>query len=207
MTSAILLRNTRIILISLAAGSIDASSYLGLGHVFVANMTGNTVLLALALGGEGSGLSVLRNGVSLVAFAIGALAGAAFVSLRIDRRKKVARAERAVGDERAAREMEEWPKEVNSAICVEALILIIFGIAWSSLSYGQSPSSGELLTYVLISLSAVAMGLQSVAISHLGIWGVVTTYITGTYTSFLVGIVRRVSGQESLLRYGIPTSH
>ena len=31
-------------------GSLDAVSYLALGHVFTANMTGNTVLLAMALG-------------------------------------------------------------------------------------------------------------------------------------------------------------
>jgi Protein of unknown function (DUF1275) len=36
------------------AGCFDAIGYLGLGHVFTANMTGNTVLLALNIGQETS---------------------------------------------------------------------------------------------------------------------------------------------------------
>ena len=40
-----------IILLLLAgvAGSIDVTSYFGLGHVFTANMTGNTIVLGLSI--------------------------------------------------------------------------------------------------------------------------------------------------------------
>ena len=45
-----------LLVLTLAAGSVDAISYLGLGHVFTAMMTGNTVLLGLALAqGEATG--------------------------------------------------------------------------------------------------------------------------------------------------------
>ncbi len=37
-----------LLMLTWAAGSVDAISYLGLGHVFTAMMTGNTVLLGLA---------------------------------------------------------------------------------------------------------------------------------------------------------------
>ena len=53
------------------SGVIDAVSYLGLGHVFTANMTGNIVFLAFAAAGA-SGLSVPRSGTALVAFLVGA---------------------------------------------------------------------------------------------------------------------------------------
>ena len=42
-------RESMLLLLSLAAASLDAISYLGLGRVFTAMMTGNTVLLGLAL--------------------------------------------------------------------------------------------------------------------------------------------------------------
>src|SRR6476619_1767650 len=55
-------------------GLIDAISYLALGHVFTANMTGNVVFLAFAVVGV-PGLSLTRSLTALVAFLIGALIG------------------------------------------------------------------------------------------------------------------------------------
>jgi uncharacterized membrane protein YoaK (UPF0700 family) len=49
---------------------MDAISYLGLGHVFTAMMTGNTVLLGLSLG-QGHVLAALRSILALVGFAAG----------------------------------------------------------------------------------------------------------------------------------------
>src|SRR5581483_9629837 len=48
--------------------------YLRLGHVFVANMTGNVVLLGFALAGAG-GLSIASSLVALAGFVAGAIAG------------------------------------------------------------------------------------------------------------------------------------
>src|SRR6266550_8491647 len=55
-------------------GLVDAVSFLGLGHVFTANMTGNVVLLAFAVAGA-PGLSIARSSSSLVAFLVGAALG------------------------------------------------------------------------------------------------------------------------------------
>jgi uncharacterized membrane protein YoaK (UPF0700 family) len=57
--------------LTFATGLVDAVSYLGLGRVFTANMTGNVVLLGFGLAG-GTGLPVLAPIVSLVAFLLGA---------------------------------------------------------------------------------------------------------------------------------------
>lgn len=60
--------------LTVVTGLVDAVSYLGLGHVFTANMTGNVVLLAFALAGV-HGLSVTRSVTALVAFFAGAVLG------------------------------------------------------------------------------------------------------------------------------------
>ena len=44
--------------LTFVTGVIDAISFLGLGRVFTANMTGNVVFLGFALGGGASDLSV-----------------------------------------------------------------------------------------------------------------------------------------------------
>ena len=63
-----------LLVLTLTTGVIDAASYLGLGHVFTANMTGNIVLLGFGIAG-GSGLPVVAPLVSLAAFLVGAALG------------------------------------------------------------------------------------------------------------------------------------
>lgn len=60
--------------LTVVTGLVDAFSYLVLGHVFVANMTGNVVFLGFALAGA-SGFSITASLVALGAFSLGALAG------------------------------------------------------------------------------------------------------------------------------------
>src|SRR5579872_6780205 len=55
-------------------GVVDAVSFLGMGHVFTANMTGNLLFLAFALSGV-PGLSLTRSLSALIAFLSGALIG------------------------------------------------------------------------------------------------------------------------------------
>src|SRR5436853_7402762 len=55
-------------------GLVDAVSYLALGRVFTANMTGNVVLLGFAVAGV-PGLSVARSAAALGAFVVGAVIG------------------------------------------------------------------------------------------------------------------------------------
>ncbi|WP_344334918.1 YoaK family protein, partial [Kitasatospora putterlickiae] len=61
------------LLLTVTTGVVDAVSYLALGHVFVANMTGNVVFLGFALAGA-PGLSAAASLVSLAAFLAGSLA-------------------------------------------------------------------------------------------------------------------------------------
>jgi uncharacterized membrane protein YoaK (UPF0700 family) len=58
-------------LLTVISGVVDAVSFLGLGQVFTANMTGNVLLLGFAAAGA-SGFSAVAGVVSLLAFLIGA---------------------------------------------------------------------------------------------------------------------------------------
>ncbi len=59
---------------TLVTGLVDAFSYLVLGHVFVANMTGNVVFLGFALAGA-PGFSITASLAAVASFAAGALLG------------------------------------------------------------------------------------------------------------------------------------
>src|SRR5258705_637239 len=60
--------------LTFVTGLIDGVSFLGLGHVFTANMTGNVVFLGFAMGGTAD-LSFGRSLAALCAFASGGVVG------------------------------------------------------------------------------------------------------------------------------------
>ena len=60
--------------LTVVTGLVDAVSYLRLGHVFVANMTGNFVFLGFSADPH-SGLSPVASIVAIVRFLAGALGG------------------------------------------------------------------------------------------------------------------------------------
>lgn len=70
-----------LVLLTFVTGLVDAVSYLGLHHVFVANMTGNVVFLGFALAG-GTGLSAVASATAGASFLAGALSGGR-IALRI----------------------------------------------------------------------------------------------------------------------------
>src|ERR1700738_3431376 len=79
--------------LTVVTGAVDAVSILRLGHVFVANMTGNVVFLGFALGGS-SGCSVSASLVALGAFLVGAaVVGRVFTATRRRRLAQVAATE------------------------------------------------------------------------------------------------------------------
>lgn len=161
-----------LVLLSLAAGCVDAvSSYLGLNHVFRANMTGNTVLLGIALG-QAQGRAALRSGLALTGFVLGVAAGAVIVE--------------------RGREDVVWPSVVTVALALECAVLVAFALGW----YLAGAPAGKAL-YSLIALSALAMGIQSIAVRRLGVSGVATTFVTGTLTSLRRRLIDRLRSAVS----------
>jgi len=61
-----------LVALTVVTGLVDAFSYLVLGHVFVANQTGNVVFFAFALAGVG-GFSATASVTAIGCFALGAL--------------------------------------------------------------------------------------------------------------------------------------
>jgi len=68
-------RDAMLLMLTWAAGSVDAISYLGLGHVFTAMMTGNTVLLGIALAEADFGAAA-QSAIIIAAFLLGVAASA-----------------------------------------------------------------------------------------------------------------------------------
>src|SRR5260370_25415351 len=60
-----------LVVVTFVTGMVDAVTYLGFGHVFAANMTGNVIVLGFALVGAGE-ISATASVVSLAAFMAGA---------------------------------------------------------------------------------------------------------------------------------------
>jgi uncharacterized membrane protein YoaK (UPF0700 family) len=60
--------------LTVVTGLVDAFSYLELGRVFVANMTGNVVFLGFGLAGVGD-IAIVASLVAILAFALGAVIG------------------------------------------------------------------------------------------------------------------------------------
>jgi len=163
-SSVNLSRDALLLILTWAAGAVDALSYLGLGHVFTAMMTGNTVLLGLALG-QGELLAAGRSILALLGFALGVTVGAMVV-------------------ERDESES-EWPRAVTAALGLEAAVLAVFAVAW----HLEDPALGGHNVQVLIVLLGTAMGVQAAAVRRLDVPGIATTYITGTITSLFVDVV------------------
>jgi uncharacterized membrane protein YoaK (UPF0700 family) len=68
-----------LVCLTVVTGLVDAFSYLSLGHVFVANMTGNVVFLGFALAGVGE-ISIVASLLAVLAFALGATLGGRWAS-------------------------------------------------------------------------------------------------------------------------------
>ncbi len=157
-------RDVRLLILAMTAGSADGWSYVGLGHAFVANMTGNTVLMGVAVFQNHGAL--LHPAIALASYATGVLIGSLLT-----------------GDVRADN---GWSKTISWTLMVEALLLVSAEAGWvaTQLHASHSPS----LILLLVAL-AVAIGIQSSVMVQLQIPGIVTTYITGTWTTMLSGFV------------------
>ncbi|MBV8674799.1 MAG: DUF1275 domain-containing protein [Acidobacteriaceae bacterium] len=161
-------RDVLLCLLAICAGSADGWSYSGLGHAFVANMTGNTVLLGLsvfAIHGD-----VLHPLMSLIFYALGVMGGSLLTR----------NVQPQAGDIR-------WPRRVSITLLLEALLLLGAGTAWFSMHPSGAPRPTHNFLHCCV---AFAIGLQSAAMLQLKIPGVVTTYITGTWTTLMSGLTR-----------------
>jgi uncharacterized membrane protein YoaK (UPF0700 family) len=170
-----------LLVLTFTAGLVDAVTFVGLGRVFAANMTGNVLLLGFGIAGNVD-LPVVAPIVSLAAFLLGAGLGAS-LALRLERHV-------------------EW---VTGALALEASLLGAAAVFAAVVSIRVDAVSGDLL----IALLALAMGLRNVTIRRLSVPDLTTTVLTGTLTNLAAhlplfggsgeGTVRRTATALSML--------
>jgi hypothetical protein len=102
-------RDRMLVLLAAAAGCVDAVSYLGLGGVLTAAMTGNTILLGLAIG-QAKIQAALRSCVALIGFMAGAAVAAAITGR---------------GTTHAV-----WPRGVTLVLAIELAVLVALALGW-----------------------------------------------------------------------------
>lgn len=143
------------LILTVVTGLVDAFSYLLLGHVFVANMTGNVVFMGFAFAGAAT-FSTLASAVALLSFGAGALAGGIVVHR--------ARAHRGLQLQHALL--------VETAFVTAAMIVTLIS---------GGPYTGG-VRYALIMLLGVGLGVQNAAVRALAVPDLTTTVVTRTLT-------------------------
>ena len=143
--------------LTFVTGLVDAGSWVAMGHVFTANMTGNIVFLGFAFGGV-PGLSIGRSATALGFFLVGGLLAGKVDSLLGDGRGNI------------------W---LAAAFGIETSLL--FGAMAVSRYFG--PRGGLLIStalYGIIALTALAMGMRNGTVRRLAVPELTTTVLTLT---------------------------
>jgi uncharacterized membrane protein YoaK (UPF0700 family) len=161
-----------LLLLTTATGIIDAVSILGLGRVFVANMTGNVVFVGFALAGA-PGFSLSGSVAALLGFLVGAFAGGVLVERFRGHRGRLLRN-------------------------VTALEFLLVAIALAAL---LADPAGAVAAVGAAALLAVAMGMQNTAARRLAVPDLTTTVLTMTLTGIAADLRQAgvVTGVRRLL--------
>lgn len=166
-----------LLLLTFATGLVDAVSVLVLGHVFVANMTGNVIFLGFWFVPH-SGVDLPAAAVAFLSFVTGAVIGGRFA--------------RHLGHE-----VRLW---LTVALGAEVVMLTVLAALAGSgvLAYH---GAGRLL---LLAGLAVVFGAQNVAARRFGIQELSTTVLTATIVG--IGADSRLAGgtgEREKLRYSV----
>lgn len=166
-----------LLLLTFATGLIDAVSVLILGHVFVANMTGNVIFLGFWFVPH-SGVDLTAALVAFVSFVLGAVIGGRFAR-HLDYEVRV------------------W---LTAALGAEVLALAVLAVLAGTgvLTYQGTDR------LILISGLAIVFGAQSVAARRFGIPELTTTVLTATIVG--IGSDSRLAGgtgEREKLRFSV----
>jgi uncharacterized membrane protein YoaK (UPF0700 family) len=144
-----------LLVLTVVTGLVDAVSYIKLGHVFVANMTGNVLFLGFAVADSTQFLGAVSL-ASMGSFLLGALAGGCLGSNTGQHRGRLL----------------ALATYVQVGVVGAALLV----------SLASSDVSGGIVTCILAVLLAFAMGVQNAAARRLGVPDLTTTVLTLTVT-------------------------
>jgi len=164
--------------LTVSSGAIDSISFLGLGKVFTAFMTGNVAFLGMGIAGNPVPriVSVLA---SMAGFAVGI-----YFATRI-----------TSSDEQQTGGI--WSPRTTFVLGVSLLAHICFTAIW--FATGGRPGAG--VFPILLAVWALAMGLQSGAVKKLHVEGIFTTAATGTFIVLAADLVNWRLTRDERRRY------
>jgi len=158
--------------LTFSTGVIDAVGYLGLDKVFTGNMTGNVVILGMALAGA-DGLPILGPVIALLAFM-----GGAAISGRVLKGRPAG-----------------WSGLNTTLFGVVGVILLV--AAMVALLVDSRP---EWLNYTVTGFLGLAMGVQAGAARHIGVADVTTVVVTSTIVGLAFDSVFGGGGNKNWAR-------
>ena len=172
-TAELAIRDGLLTGLSFATGIYEAICFLTFGKVFTAAQTGNLVLLGIGVEGtrQPAGPNPVTVIISLAAFA----AGAALAT-------PIIKAFDGNGETADNKVFRAWPRRVSIALAIALILQVGFLAVWIP---AASPAS---LAYILMALSALALGLQANAIRDLRVPGISTTAFTATFIDLFSGL-------------------
>jgi len=168
-------------------GFVDAVGFIALFEVFTANMSGNSVHVAMYLG-QRNWMELLRPLCAIVSYVVGM--GLTRIAVEIAGRNGLRRI-------------------ASLTLAVEALLLAIFANARPAMHLGQIVDQQSPAYFALIAVLAIAMGVQTATLTHIGALTVYTTFVTGTLTKLTESATRalfwvydyvRQSGSSHIVR-------
>ena len=144
-----------LLVLTFTTGLVDAVSFLGLGRVFTANMTGNIVFLGFGIAGS-AGLPVVAPLISLGSFLLGA-GGGGVLAKRIGERQV---------------------EHLARALAIEVSLLAVAAALAAAVDARPNAASGD----IVIALLAFAMGVRNATVRRIGVPDLTTTVLTMTLT-------------------------
>jgi hypothetical protein len=140
-----------LLVLTFTTGLVDATSYLALGHVFTANMTGNIVFLGFGIAGSG-GLPVLAPLISLGAFLVGS----------------------GVGGALAARMTDRHTRHFACAVAIEVSSIGVAAVVVGVVDVRPNATACD----AVIALLALAMGVRNATVRRIAVPDLTTTVLT-----------------------------
>jgi uncharacterized membrane protein YoaK (UPF0700 family) len=171
------------LLLALAAGAVDAVSFITLHQTYTANMTGNSTELGIASGLTHTAL-VVPLVVAVVVFVVAIAAGTGLVEIATRRGHR---------------------SSVAPALILEALLLTAFMADGLHVIHHRTTADHSVSGfYVLLTVAVVAMGIQTACLTKALGSTVRTTFVSGLLTSFSQEVVNLLAppppGRPSYLR-------
>jgi uncharacterized membrane protein YoaK (UPF0700 family) len=166
-----------LLLLTFGSGVIDALAFLSLGQVFVANQTGNVMLLAISLPAGAGTTSIAGSLVSVGAFVAGAVAGGRLTL--------------------TAPAPSGAPPGAVRALAVETAFLAGALVLWLA---AHERSGGRIAVTALL---GVGLGIQAATARRVARTGISTVVLTAAITGFAEDSPG-ASGRPGWWRHGLP---